>query len=62
MGIFAVMVKMQKKTPIICEYIQNRFYIIMHKINALRLAAEGDWREYVGIEPTREVTSPPHRF
>ena len=56
------MVKMQKKTPIICEYIQNRFYIIMHKINALRLAAEGDWREYVGIEPTREVTSPPHRF
>ena len=20
------------------------------------------WREYVGIEPTREVPSPPHRF
>ena len=20
------------------------------------------WREYVGIEPTREVTSPPQRF
>ena len=38
------------------------FYIIMHKINALRLLAEGIWREYVGIEPTREVPSPPHRF
>ena len=22
----------------------------------------GFWREYVGIEPTREVTSPPQRF
>ena len=22
----------------------------------------GFWREYVGIEPTREVPSPPHRF
>ena len=38
------------------------FYMIMHKINALRQKAEGIWREYVGIEPTREVTSPPHRF
>ena len=56
------MVKTQKKPVYFCCFIQKQFYIIMHKINALRCAAEGIWREYVGIEPTREVTSPPHRF
>ena len=56
------MVKMQKSKVYFCVYICMYFYIIMHKINALCLVAEGIWREYVGIEPTREVTSPPHRF
>ena len=56
------MVKMQKKELEICEYIQKNSWNIMHKINALRRKAEGIWREYVGIEPTREVPSPPHRF
>ena len=56
------MVKTQKNLRYFCEYTQKYFWIIMHKINAPRLAAEGIWREYVGIEPTREVTSPPHRF
>ena len=30
--------------------------------NGAVAAAAAPWREYVGIEPTREVPSPPHRF
>ena len=35
------MVKMQKIILEFCEYIQNVFYIIMHKINALRCESGG---------------------
>ena len=35
------MVKMQKINMEFCGYIQNVFYIIMHKINALRCESGG---------------------
>ncbi len=55
------MVKIQKNNRTFCTDAQSYFVRIIDKINALRMA-EGMWREYVGIEPTREVPSPPHRF
>lgn len=55
------MVKTQKKERLFCRVAQSFVVRIIDKINALRMA-EGMWREYVGIEPTREVPSPPHRF